>query len=105
MKIDVIVEMGLDAASEEALEVVWKASQILLQRYGIKAFVIPSISWGQDLTAPRIRVCGRTIELFPTPNIMEVVDLILSLLPCTQAEEHIGTVYGSIERPVFKACA
>lgn len=105
MSIDVIVEMGLDSVSEEILEVVWRASKILLQRYGIKAFVVPSMIWEPRFSIPRIRVCGRTIELSSVPRTMEIVELILSLLPCTQGQEAAGAVQSHIERPIFKACA
>ncbi len=105
MSVEIVVEMGLDSIGEEVLEAVRKASEILLKRYGIKAYVIPSIRWGQPFSMPRIQVCGRVLELPLSPKVMEIVAYVLSLLPCTHHEEVPQLIHRSAERPLFKACA
>lgn len=82
MIIEALAVIGLDPASEYALENLRKASEILRKNHGVKLIVIPFNTWNDTLSAslkslPVIFIGGvKAFSGYP-PSTKEVVDFVL----------------------------
>lgn len=82
MLIEALAVIGLDPASEYALENLRKASEILRREYGVKLVVVPFNTWSDSLSAslrslPIIFIGGvKAFSGYP-PSVEEVVDFVI----------------------------
>lgn len=85
MMVEALAVIGLDPASEYALENLRKASEILRREYGVKLIVVPFNTWSDTLSAtlkslPIIFIGGIRAFSGYTPSVKEVVDFVLKYI-------------------------
>jgi len=84
MILEALAVIGLDPVSEDALENLRKAAEILRRDHGVKLLVIPVNTWREPISAslkslPAIYIGGSRAFVGYAPEVEEVVDYVLRL--------------------------
>jgi len=103
-KVQVVLYLGFDEASEESLKLTWNVAQEILDQYGIWVEVIPIHVWINDpiemqyADLPKIEINGRVMIIGRVPSKEELIDLILSRVYSSDHGETETYVLAAIHR-------
>jgi len=103
-KVQVVLYLGFDEASEESLKVTWNVAQEILEEYGIWVEVIPIHVWIQDpieiqfADLPKIEINGKVMIIGRIPTKEELVDLILSRVYSSEKAESETYAIAALQR-------
>ncbi len=103
-KVQIVLYLGFDEASEESLRVTWSVAQEILEEYGIWVEVIPIHVWVHDpieiqfADLPKIEINGKTMIIGRIPSKEELVDLILSRVYSSDKAESEAYVIAALQR-------
>ncbi|RLG81594.1 MAG: hypothetical protein DRO40_09410 [Thermoprotei archaeon] len=103
-KVQVVLYLGFDEASEESLKITWSVAQEILEEYGIWVEVIPIHVWIQDpieiqfADLPKIEINGKVMVIGRIPTREELVDLILSRVYSSEKAESEAYAIAALQR-------
>ncbi|MEM1645947.1 MAG: hypothetical protein QXL96_08815 [Ignisphaera sp.] len=82
MIVEALAIIGFNSESENAVENLKKASEILRRKYGVKLVIVPYNTWNDSISSslkslPIIYIGGRTAFIGRAPSVEEIVNYIL----------------------------
>lgn len=82
MIVEALAVIGFNPESENAVENLKKASEILRKRYGVKLVIVPYNTWSDSVSSslkflPVIYIGGRTAFIGRAPSVEEIVNYVV----------------------------